>query len=31
MVVDIREGNPRRVYPEWAGELVTHESWWVND
>jgi len=31
MVVDIREGHPRAVYPEWEDELVTHESWWVED
>jgi hypothetical protein len=31
MVVDTRDGNPRSPYPEWAEELVTHESWWVND
>ncbi len=31
MVVDIRDGHPRSVYPEWAEELVTHESWWVRD
>ncbi|MCF6285141.1 MAG: hypothetical protein L3K26_08120 [Candidatus Hydrogenedentes bacterium] len=31
MVVDIREGHPRAVYPEWVEELVTHESWWVQD
>ncbi len=31
MVVDIRDGHPQAVYPEWADELVTHESWWVRD
>lgn len=31
MVVDIRDGHARAVYPEWADELVTHESWWVED
>lgn len=31
MVVDTRDGNPRSPYPEWSDELVTHESWWVND
>ena len=31
MVVDIRDGHARAVYPEWAEELVTHESWWVED
>lgn len=31
MVVDTRDGHPRNPYPEWADELVTHESWWVND
>jgi hypothetical protein len=30
-VVDIREGIPRNVYLADEGELVTHESWWVND
>ncbi|MBP8131184.1 MAG: hypothetical protein KA184_16520 [Candidatus Hydrogenedentes bacterium] len=30
-VVDVREGIPRNVYKAWPGELVTHESWWVND
>jgi len=30
-VVDIREGIPRNVYRAEEGELVTHESWWVND
>jgi hypothetical protein len=30
-VVDIREGIPRNVYVAEEGELVTHESWWVND
>ena len=30
-VVDIRQGAPRNVYMAEAGELVTHESWWVND
>lgn len=31
MVVDTRIGDPKAVYPEWADELVTHESWWVKD
>ncbi|MBX3180045.1 MAG: hypothetical protein KF886_22065 [Candidatus Hydrogenedentes bacterium] len=31
MVVDTRIGHPKAVYPEWADELVTHESWWVED
>lgn len=31
MVVDIRDGIPRNVYKAWPDELVTHESWWVND
>src|ERR1035437_4714883 len=30
-VVDIRDGVPRNVYQAEEGELVTHESWWVND
>lgn len=30
-VVDIRVGVPRNVYLAEEGELVTHESWWVND
>jgi len=30
-VVDIRKGIPRNVYLAQEGELVTHESWWVND
>lgn len=30
-VVDIREGKPRNVYLAEEGELVTHESWWIND
>ena len=30
-VVDIREGKPWAPYVERDGELVTHESWWVND
>lgn len=30
-VVDIRHGTPRNVYMAGEGELVTHESWWVND
>ena len=30
-VVDIRKGVPRNVYLAEEGELVTHESWWVND
>ena len=30
-VVDIRDGVPRNVYLSEEGELVTHESWWVND
>jgi len=31
MIVDIRDGIPRSIYTAWPGELVTHESWWVND
>lgn len=30
-IVDIRNGIPRNVYLADEGELVTHESWWVND
>jgi len=30
-VVDVRTGKPWAPYKEWKGELVTHESWWVND
>lgn len=30
-VVDIRDGVPRNVYMAEEGELVTHESWWIND
>lgn len=30
MTVDIRDGRPRNVYRAWEGELVTHESSWVN-
>ncbi|OHB76931.1 MAG: hypothetical protein A2W31_10380 [Planctomycetes bacterium RBG_16_64_10] len=30
-MVDIRDGVPRNVYHEQPGELVTHESWWVDD
>lgn len=30
-VVDIRDGKPWSPYKEMPGELVTHESWWVND
>jgi hypothetical protein len=30
-VVDIQKGIPRNVYMAEEGELVTHESWWVND
>jgi hypothetical protein len=30
-VVDIREGIPRNVYWAEEGELVTHESWWIDD
>ena len=30
-VVDIRDGVPRNVYLAEEGELVTHESWWIND
>lgn len=30
-VVDIRKGVPRNLYLAEEGELVTHESWWVND
>ena len=31
MVVDIRKGIPRNIYKQWDNELVTHESWWVDD
>jgi hypothetical protein len=30
-IVDIREGVPRSAYAQLKNELVTHESWWVND
>lgn len=30
-VVDIRKRVPRNLYLAAEGELVTHESWWVND
>ena len=30
-VVDPEEGIPRPVYHQIIGELVTHESWWVED
>lgn len=30
-MVDIREGKPFCPYVQRPGELVTHESWWVND
>ncbi len=30
-VVDVRDGVPRNVYRTLEGELVTHESWWVDD
>jgi hypothetical protein len=30
-VVDPAEGIPRPVHHQVEGELVTHESWWVND
>jgi hypothetical protein len=30
-IVDIRKGIPRNVYLAEEGELVTHESWWIND
>ena len=30
-VVDTRDGHPQRPYAEWKDELVTHESWWVQD
>ena len=30
-VVDIRKGIPHNVYHALEGELVTHESWWVDD
>lgn len=30
-VVDRRDRKPWCPYPELPGELVTHESWWVND
>jgi len=31
MVVDIRDKTPRAVYEEREHELVTHESWWVDN
>lgn len=31
MVIDVRDGKPRCVYRAMKDELVTHESWWVND
>ncbi len=31
MVVDIREGVARSIYDAWDDELVTHESWWIDD
>lgn len=30
-VVDIRDRKPWAPYLEWPQELVTHESWWVDD
>ncbi len=30
-VVDIRDRKPWCPYRELPGELVTHESWWIND
>jgi len=30
-VVDTRQRRPWCPYPAWPDELVTHESWWVND
>jgi hypothetical protein len=30
-VVDIQRSVPRNVYLAEEGELVTHESWWIND
>ena len=30
-VVDIRDGSQKQIYTQWPGELVTHDSWWVND
>ena len=30
-VIDPEEGVPRPVYHQIVGELVTHESWWVDD
>ena len=30
-VVDTRDGRPWAPYRELASELVTHESWWVDD
>lgn len=30
-IVDIRDGQIRRPYVEWPGELVTHEHWWGED
>jgi hypothetical protein len=29
-IVDIRNGKPWCPYHQWPGELVTHESWWVD-
>jgi hypothetical protein len=30
-IIDIRNPEPKPIYKEAPGELVTHESWWVND
>ena len=30
-VVDPKKGVPKEVYHQIAGELVTHESWWLDD
>jgi len=30
-IVDIRDGVPQSAYAQLKNELVTHESWWVND
>jgi len=31
MIVDIRDGIPKNIYKARPNELVTHESWWVDD
>jgi hypothetical protein len=30
-IVDPKDGVPREVYRQVEGELVTHQSWWVDD